>query len=396
MTVGPCWAVTALASSYADLLQRGTARIQCVAVAGDNLPRDPEGRLLGVKQEIATDVAERTNGWPSDVYVAGGGNLVRNPGYDPRRSWGATNEGHLVAWVPSSDAPSAPAVTAARGYYGATDSRYASEIASCGGLDLHDDGDIWRDAVDRGRALRGDSGALDSCARRAPDGLTVAFEGYPTTEYDVQPDGPDGLVVTAPIRPGFSDSDFSESLYAVARGTLAMHSGPPLTLDEKALDALAASFVTARGTNGAGLGWNPPEPDLLRHAGRVLARSPDRLDDVVQRVHSVQQVLYPPWPDRELRHEREDPSKEIADELQESPQQELAGRSRDADVFDRVRARYREDRREWARSPDSSSRQPSAPTPSVPRPLQPPAPKPSPSPARESDRVPDRNSGRSR
>ena len=111
-----------------------------------------------------------------------------------------------------------------------------------------------------------------------------------------------------------------------------MEYGPPLTRDEEALDALSASIATSRGTNGAGLGWNPPEPELLQEAGTVLMEHPERLQDVVNHAQVIERKLYPAWPgrDRDLEEHALDQDR------QNKP-----------DVFDRERERHASEVRAW-------------------------------------------------
>ena len=61
--------------------------------------------------------------------------------------------------------------------------------------------------------------------------------------------------------------------------------GTPLHEADRALDALTASLVTSRGTNGACVGWDPPEPELLREAGRDREERNARGSNASHRVH---------------------------------------------------------------------------------------------------------------
>ena len=185
------------------------------------------------------------------------------------------------------------AILAARALDGANDSRGASDIAWCANLNLDDDGAVWREAVNRGRTVEGGIGDLRKCAERHPRELEIERDEL-RTEYEAEPYGPSWIVLHVPDRGGDDVAHARDELYATARGSLCTAFGPPLSNDEKALDALAASLVTSRGTNGAGLGWDPPEPELLKEAGRELQRSPERLQDLVNRVGTIERQLYAP------------------------------------------------------------------------------------------------------
>ena len=298
---------TDLAVACGRLLQRGDSGLQQTTVSGDVLPRHTTGRPLSVRQQLAADLAERNAGWDPEVYDLGRA-VVSDHGTPPPQRWGATNAQALATWVPAPGPPAdARAVLASRAVAGAGDSRAAVRIASCAGQDLDDDGSAWRAAVARGRALEGDPEALERCSRRAAGTvLDVRFDPE-ATRFDAVADGPDRIVLTAPLPPGAGGPSPADELYAAARGTLAVEFGPPLTDGERALDALAASLVASRGTSSAGLGWRPPEADLLREAGRELEHAPRSLPSVVERVERVEAVLYPPWPrviEREQVRER--------------------------------------------------------------------------------------------
>ena len=189
---------------------------------------------------------------------------------------------------------------------GANDSRGASDVAWCANLNLDDDGAVWREAVNRGRTVEGNVEDLRKCAERHPRELEIERDEL-RTEYEAESYGPSWVVLHVPDRGGDDVAHARDELYATARGSLCTAFGPPLSNDEKALDALAASLVTSRGTNGAGLGWDPPEPELLEEAGRELQRSPERLQDLVNRVGAIERQMYPPWEQQErgLEHYRE-------------------------------------------------------------------------------------------
>ena len=142
----------------------------------------------------------------------------------------------------------------------------------------------------------------------------------------------DQVTVNAPLPKGNRRADSAEELYAKARGTIAAAYGEPQNETEHVLDALAASIVTSRGTNGCGRGWVPPEPERLRAAGVELQRDPARLADLQTQIDVVEKVFYPPWPGRELQMEREEERVE-----QEQPK----------DIFDYDRERYAEKHAEF-------------------------------------------------
>ena len=319
-----------LATAYGKLLEQGEARIQQITTHGDNLPRRPSGALLGIKHEMATDVSEHAHGWPPEVYDTGR-DIVKHIESPVPEAWGTTNREETATWVPRSDRvedKTIAALLASRAVSGATDSRGAEDIAWCVNLPLNDDGAIWRDAVARGRNTRGAHSALDICSGRAPEELEIRSDVY-TRGYSVEEVTKTKVILNAPVRNGPPEQEAADRLYAVARGSLCTAYGPPLTDDEKALDALTASIITSRGSNGAGIGWNPPEPELLKDAGRVLVKNPERLQDVVEHVQDIEKQLYPGWPGRNreipLEHER----------------------SGTPDVFDRERERHRFEVRDW-------------------------------------------------
>ena len=322
-----------LVTAYGKLLAQGEARIQQVTTHGDNLPRRPGGALLGIKQEMATDVTEHANGWPPDVYDTGR-DIVKHTENPVPEAWGATNREGTATWVPRSDGAedkTIAALLASRALDGATDSRRAADIAWCANLPLSDDGAIWREAVARGRSTKGAHSALDTCCAHAREELEIHSDRY-AREYSVKDADNKKIVLNAPIRNDSPEQESADRLYAVARGSLCTEYGPPLTKDEKALDALTASIITSRGTNGAGIGWNPPEPELLKDAGRVLVQNPERLQDVVEHVQDIEKQLYPRWPGRTL--ELEEPS--LEEERTATP-----------DVFDRERERHQFEVQTW-------------------------------------------------
>ena len=308
---------------YGRLLECGGAGIQASVPAGDHLPRAVDGSLLSVKQQLAADLTEQRFALPPGVYDLKG-SVVDEVGIHPPHSWGALNVESIATWLPRGDHAEGDVALVARAVEGATDSRAARNIAWCANLPLTDDGAVWREAVHRGRAVRGDPDALRVCAGRSSDALVVA-QDPDAKRYRVEPNGPAEIVITAPVRSGDRGQQAADALYAVARGSLAVEYGPPLTAGEKALDALAATIVTSRGVNGAGVRWDPPEPLELRQAGTELRDNPRALDAVVEHVAHVEAVLYPAWPGRD---------RQLAMEPEKEPEKE------GPDVLDRDRERF--------------------------------------------------------
>ena len=167
-----------------------------------------------------------------------------------------------------------------------------------------------------------------TAAERAPDNVHVERSAG-TREYSISTER-NQVTVNAPLPKGNRRADACEELYAKARGTIAAAYGEPQNDTEHAMDALVASIVTSRGTNGAGLGWVPPEPERLRAAGVELQRDPSRLADIHTQVDVVEQVLYPPWPGRDMERTAERVEKE-----------------KQKDVFDYDRERYAEKHAEF-------------------------------------------------
>ncbi len=139
--------------------------------------------------------------------------------------------------------------------------------------------------------------------RRRPD-LVVSVENH-RDHFEAEPDGPHRMVLRVPDCERDENARAHDELYAAARGALCNEYGPPLTEAEKAFDALAASIVNSRGTNGTGLGWDPPERDRLREAGHRLQEHPERMQEFLQYVETIERRLYPLWPEREHEFEHE-------------------------------------------------------------------------------------------
>ena len=317
---------TELAVAYGELLAEGKARIQQATYTGDNLPRDTYGGLLEVKQQMAADIAERRNGLGPGVYDTSPVYASREPGPLPNR-YGAVDHAQLATWLPSEERPDI-AIKAVRHHDAARTSLNASNIASCVGHDLNDNGDAWRDAISRGRNVSGLPSAVLTAADRAPSTIHVERNAG-TKKYSISTKG-DEVTVNAPASKGNRRADVCEELYAKARGTVAAAYGEPHNETEHAMDALVASIVTSRGTNSAGQGWAPPERDRLRTAGVELQKSPERLADIQKQVDVVEKLLYPPWPGRDMERlaERVEPG-------------------RQKDVFDYDRERYAEKHAEF-------------------------------------------------
>ena len=115
-------------------------------------------------------------------------------------------------------------------------------------------------------------------AERAPANVQIERSDG-TREYSISVDK-DDVTVNAPLPKGNRRADACGELYAKARGTIAAAYGEPRDETEQAMDALTGSIVTARGTNGCGLGGVPPEPDRLRAAVVELQQDPSRLADI--------------------------------------------------------------------------------------------------------------------
>ena len=326
---------TDLAKAYGKLLADEEARIQRRTHTGDNLPRDKHGALLEVKQQMAAEIAERRNALKPGAYETAPVFASREPGPLPNR-YGAVDGRELATWLPSEERPDR-AIKAVRYNDAAQSSLSATHIASCVGENLEDNGKIWREAIKRGREVNGLPSALLTAAGRAPDNVHVE-RSKDTREYSISIER-NQVTVNAPLPKGNHRADACEELYAKARGTIAAAYGEPQNETEHALDALAASIVTSRGTNGAGLGWAPPEPERLRAAGVELQRDPSRLAELCDHVNTLEHVFYPPWPGREMARS--------AEHVQEKKEE---------DIFDDRRQAYAERLVQWGDEQDERSR----------------------------------------
>ncbi len=119
---------------------------------------------------------------------------------------------------------------------------------------------------------------MHAAAERAPANVQIERSDG-TREYSISVDK-DDVTVNAPLPKGNRRADACGELYAKARGTIAAAYGEPRDETEQAMDALTGSIVTARGTNGCGLGWVPPEPERLRAAVVELQQDPSGLADI--------------------------------------------------------------------------------------------------------------------
>ena len=232
---------TDLAVAYGELLADGAAHIQQKTYTGDNLPRDSFGSLLEVRQQMAAEIAERRNGLEPGAYTTDRTRGMREPGPIASR-YGATDGRQLATWVPSSEKPDR-AIKAIRDNDAATNSRDASDIASCIGKNLDDNGEIWRHAIKVGRSVTGLASALETAAQRAPENVKVK-RSKGSQEYSISVEKGQ-VTVNAPLPKGNRRADTAEELYAKARGTIAAAYGEPQNETEHALDALAASIVTS-------------------------------------------------------------------------------------------------------------------------------------------------------
>ena len=154
-----------LAHAYGSLLEDGGARIQQPRTRGDNLPRETYGSLLGVEQQMAMEIAENANrSTMPGVYATAPLGQMREPGPVEER-WGAMDWRKLAAWAPSAEKRD-EAVQVIRHDEAALSSLpYASDIASCVGMDLDDSGQAWRSAIMAGRLLASEADALDAAIR---------------------------------------------------------------------------------------------------------------------------------------------------------------------------------------------------------------------------------------
>ena len=123
-----------LAVAYGKLLKEGKAGIQQTLESGDGLPRETNGLLLKVKQQMAIELAEARNGMEVGVYATSPVEDMEESGPVPER-WGATDEHFLATWVPSEKNPDST-VEVIRHNDAARTSLHTRGIASCIGTEI--------------------------------------------------------------------------------------------------------------------------------------------------------------------------------------------------------------------------------------------------------------------
>ena len=326
-----------LAVAYGELLADGKAEVQHTRSSGDNLPRETHGMLLEVKQQMAIEIAEAHNRLDVGVYTTAPRGEIDEPGPVPER-WGAVDEHELATWVPSETTPKT-AIKVTRLNDAARTSVHTRGIASWTGIDTDDGGAAWQAAIDRGRSIEGAPNAPDTATARAPKTVHTESESG-ARDFSIRI-SKGQVTASGPMRTSDEAGAACDELYAHVRGTLAAAYGEPQNESEHAMDALAASIIASRGTNGCGLGWSPPEPDRLRTAGRTmeLQRDPSRLPELCDQVDTLEHVFYPPWPGREMARS--------AEHVQEKKEE---------DIFDDRRQAYAERLVQWSDEQEERSR----------------------------------------
>ena len=268
-----------LGLAYGDLLADGRASIQKARESGDSLPRTEYGMPLSLQRQIAAAVAERHQSWGPTTYRALTAEQA-DLGSRVPTDWGTADSAGAAVWLPV-DGKALDAFAAGRVDLMPDRGRSLVDVVGYVSRSPEDRDLAWASAVAAGRNVGGDSHALVDAARRCPDDIVVIDDsGAPGCVVVESARG--GVDVALPVRHDSVALERTDQLYAAVRGTMVMEYGSPLTESGRAIDALTASIVTARGTNGACVGWNPPEPELLREAGRELQRNPHRLTDVLE------------------------------------------------------------------------------------------------------------------
>ena len=317
---------------------------------------------------MAVELAEARNGLEVGVYATAPVGEIEEPGPVPGR-WGATDERNLATWVPSEKMPDT-GVEVIRHNDAARTSLHTRVIASSIGADIEDGGAAWRAAIKRGRSIQGAPNAPDVATTRAPRNVRTEAQAG-ATDFSISIEK-GAVTARGPIRTHSEAAESCDQLYAHVRGTLAAAYGEPQSESEHAMDALAASIITSRGTNGCGLGWTPPEPERLRAAGLELQRDPSRLEELGAQIDTVEKVFYPPWPGLHLTRTNE--------HAPDKPK----------DIFDDQRQAYAERHQEWGNERNERARRilqdaPAEPPTESPKPARPPAapePREHPSPSR--------------
>ncbi len=320
---------------------------------------------------MAVELTERSAGLGPGVYVAQTDAPMREPGgVEPR--YGQRDAEQLATWAPSEHAPGL-AVKLIRYDDAATSSEAIRRIRSCAGEPTDDGGAAWRAAVERGRERVEGPAALAPAIGRAPGQVDFAADPAATAMTIERAYG--RIEVRYPADTSSPERAANDELYAKVRGTIALQHGEPRSRADDALDALAASIVTSRGTNGCGIGWHPPEPALLVEAGHQLQRNPERLAEVRTVADDVERTFYPAVQSRELARTRG--REREKDEQEQEPRHKEAHRLSVPEI-------EREDRRrELERRP--GRRHPGDRSDEIMR-LPPPAPPVGPEPQRELER----------
>ena len=320
-----------LAQYYGQLLADGRAQIQQSHLHGDRLPRTAKGAPLTIEEQIAADVAEKRLGVEPRVYQHLG-NEHAAVGADLLPRWGTSDPTTSAVWLPDPGHKSAFLAAPVGKQSDAGD--VLRSVHGYGAMTPEQRDAVWDIALERGRNMPGRPEALAAArSRLSPDVEVNVALGVSEAVVTAGPRG--GVDVEMAVRVDSPRLAAADALYGHLRGTLAMQHGPPAGREEAALDALTASIVSSRGTNAVCLGWNPPEPELLREAGRVLEKHPDRLDDVIDRSTELERLAYPTWspPEREkvLVPEPEHPE---TDERGSPPRE---ARLNTFDIFDDIR-----------------------------------------------------------
>ena len=326
-----------LIQEWGTNLRAGLTGCQRRAHEGDMLPRDLHGYPLDVHDQLAADLAEGRDGKPGTYTRAGSADPARTGPVDgDPTKWGVTGRDGDTIIMPVG--PEGGGV--AKQVDGSTGSRHTAEnTASRGTREDPSSPETLSFLIAEGRHKRGMSEDLKKAAARIPEiTLTTNRDGSVTfavntddgkyqrrlrlEHYDVLPED------TAKLR-----------LYGAARADIAKNYGSPKNKEEESLQVLAATLATQRGTCSAGFGNINVEGDALKTAGNVLMRQPERFADIVEMTRKTEIDLYPPWPGREMRHEkdmvhtreqhaRENPKPDVFDNLR-SRDEDLRARQRD-------------------------------------------------------------------
>ena len=212
-----------LAVAYGKLLEEGKAGIQQTLESGDSLPRETDGLLLKIKQQMAIELAEARNGMEVGVYATSPVGDMEEAGPVPER-WGATDEHFLATWVPSEKNPDS-AVEVIRHNDAARTSLHTRGIASCIGTEIDDYGAAWRAAIERGRSIEAPPHAPDMATARAPERVQTAVVPE-ASGFSISIEKRT-VIASGPIRTDSEAGKSCDQLYAHVRGTLAAAYGDP-------------------------------------------------------------------------------------------------------------------------------------------------------------------------